>query len=785
MRAPLSALLSWSLRNHSDVPVWNDALLHPAEAPAFIQERGMTAWDASAASPGYRAALYILVGVVSGCIVAVITWLIMQHQGWPRRPSQLSGGEEASARRSSAAGSEDDSPPQDLEEVKKRRQSLTTELEKLREMEKNMAHEAGEAGEPLMPGLESYDDLLRTLMQEAMQRVGPTLQRGQAIRTVAETRATNFVARAKTFLLNELNGAAGELCEALDAPEAMLLLDLDAATATHFPPLSLLLSGLLTPYVLEFMVIMHISQLLLVLVPYGIMATWALSIDWESKCVAIPGIREWLYVQLGLIYLLTWARLIIVLQIREGQMRLALKSQRARDAHHARREAHLESGSGTVQGLMDLRELFVSQAALIQEVLLVEDRVRQGIARHIVGFFTLVWLGVTVWTLVIVLRYALVPGQVEFFSPRHVSPDHYCGMWATVLTARISCLVAALVFGTNLATVCHWLVDVVFSSKRFSAFVMNHAQEFDEGLLGLPVAQILAKAFILRDSSDLTFTRLAVALHERTNLTSELKDTETKLEYLRLRLEEKEAAVAKLKGEVETTRAASGAASGSSGSMDWGNWAEAWRQRGQEAIAAAQQQVTEVQSTGTADFDRAVQRVTEATEQLRQSSAVGAALQEADSMGRRIVDSVPEDRGRQHLERGREAIQSALERSGPTFHSVLSQVMETGQRVGQQVAEQVKEFSPEVVERGQEAMGRLREMSPDVAERVEQARSGLMGAATEPGAASSSSAAAAGSGSTEETPAADASSAASPEQAPAAEASSTGELSSQQTGASS
>ncbi|CAE7600274.1 ANK2 [Symbiodinium sp. CCMP2592] len=75
--------------------------------------------------------------------------------------------------------------------------------------------------------------------------------------------------------------------------EFMVLLDEDAALAANFPPLSVLLAGLLVPANLNVNMVCQLLQIFLVLLPVLSVAAVSEYADWDHPCKPIPGLRLW------------------------------------------------------------------------------------------------------------------------------------------------------------------------------------------------------------------------------------------------------------------------------------------------------------------------------------------------------------------------------------------------------------------------------------------------------------------------------------------------------------
>ena len=84
-----------------------------------------------------------------------------------------------------------------------------------------------------------------------------------------------------------------------------------------------------------------------------------------------------------------------------------------------------------------------------------------------------------------------------------------------VLVLKISMLLSVLYLFLNLATVVQWLCDLMVESKGFSNIVISQTRKADKGGTGLPIMEILAKAFLLRGGDDSIVSQLAVVQHHK------------------------------------------------------------------------------------------------------------------------------------------------------------------------------------------------------------------------------------------------------------------------------
>merc|ERR1719253_1329042 len=74
---------------------------------------------------------------------------------------------------------------------------------------------------------------------------------------------------------------------------------------------------------------------------------------------------------------------------------------------------------------------------------------------------------------------------------------------------KINVLLAILFLTLNLATVVKWVCDCMIESEGFQTTVLNQAKKMDANATGLPVIELLVKAFLLRGGSDTLNARLA------------------------------------------------------------------------------------------------------------------------------------------------------------------------------------------------------------------------------------------------------------------------------------
>merc|ERR1719247_46715 len=114
-----------------------------------------------------------------------------------------------------------------------------------------------------------YMAMLQAMATKVSEDVGPKLDKGGSVRTVLENRAASFQDKAKNFLLNEM-----------ESEESMLLLEWNNAVESNFPPASILIAGVLSPTVINFMSFHHFLQMITVGLPMLVLCIWAMYTDW-------------------------------------------------------------------------------------------------------------------------------------------------------------------------------------------------------------------------------------------------------------------------------------------------------------------------------------------------------------------------------------------------------------------------------------------------------------------------------------------------------------------------
>merc|ERR1719498_350375 len=476
-----------------------------------------------------------------------------------------------------------------------------------------------------------YAAILQSLSKKVVDDLGPKFEKGGKVRNVLESRMESFTDKAKNFLLSEMDGTAGAVMRDMEAEESMLLLDWNNAVESNMPPASILIAGVLSPTVINLMTSHHFIQMVTVGLPLFILCVGAIYIDFGSPC-SIPTIFGWLYTQTVLSFLLMVGHGFLFSKLASGRKTLQAKQAEVQ-----------ENLEGTEDGgFSNLKEQFIGNTIILQEALMFENEVRHSFWNTVVGVATVSWLITTVWNLVLIARYTFVPGVVAFHpKAAEVAGSDFCGAWATVMVLRISILLSVLYLFLNLATVIQWLCDVMIQSDAFSKFVIKTSRKLDRNGSGLPIVEMLAKAFLLRGGDDTIISRLAVVQYHKKSL----KNKEAKLAEKINNLNRKISSMAKeeegLSKKAEESGGGDLAAAVhklNSKSIDY----ESWKKQGAEAVEAAELRVAEIGAASTEALEKLYEKINEIIKEVENSEAVQAAAAKAEEARRFAEQKIQE-----------------------------------------------------------------------------------------------------------------------------------------------
>lgn len=409
---------------------------------------------------------------------------------------------------------------------------LKEEFEQSKEMEAEASESGAEA--TAEAAMQDFESLAKTLAQSLAQKIGPKLAKGQAVRNILESRLYQFPDKAKTFLRNELNSAAGAVMQAVEAEEAMILLDLDNALSLNFPPISMLLAGLVSPTLLNLSYsALHLQNVMVVL-PMLLLCGWASYEDYGISC-SIPTMTFWVKAQFAFAIFLGVCNGMVARKISAGKQALDAKTERLQ-------KRIKEAQRGEVGHVSGMRELFVCNSVLIQEALLLEDEVKASFWFNASGIATVLWLVLMLWTFVLVFGWTFVPGMTAFDQAASNRPN-FCGAWASVLVARVAAILDIFLV-INLLTVVNWLATSLVKSDSFVQSVLEKARGIDRNGLGFPVAELLVKALLLRGRSETLGAKLSIAEADKSALEKEKDQLEAELAKLNAQIAARQVEVA-------------------------------------------------------------------------------------------------------------------------------------------------------------------------------------------------------------------------------------------------
>jgi len=451
-----------------------------------------------------------------------------------------------------------------------------------------------------------YQKLIKVLAQKVAQEAGPKLSKASAVKNVLDARIQNFQDKTKDFLFNEMNSTAGAVLRELDAPEAMMLLDWNKAAESNFPAASILVAGVMSPSVLGLMRFHHFIQMVAVGLPIMILCICALYIDWSAPC-AIPTIFSWLFTQTALAFCLVIGHGALLIKISLGQRRLSNKAEELHAKHSSEDDA------------LQLRDQFVDNTVVLQEALLVENGIRHSFWNNIVGVATFAWVITTLWNLFLICRYTFVPGIIAFHpDAAKVAKDDFCGAWMTVLVLRVNILLAVLFLFFNLATVVQWICDMMIESEGFQQSVIKQAREMDANGAGLPVVELLVKAFLLRGSSDTLDAKLSCVQGKKSKLEREKAEVDAALAALAKEIDAASAQEASLKAAAQEK---GGELAEQIDMLSGGSDLALWKAQGKDVLA---EKAKELQEQTTQALEELFEAISKAVEDARNSEAAKA-----------------------------------------------------------------------------------------------------------------------------------------------------------------
>lgn len=622
--------------------------------------------------------------------------------------------------------------PENLMEVAQAQAELDQQLKELAASEKELIAAKKRMGEPVEEEEEEeteaidYEGALRMAAQVVAQTVGPKVAKGQAVKTILETRVDALTKQTKSFVIDELNGTAGAVLNELGAEEAMLLLDPQKAVEGNFPPAAVLLAGLCSPIIMALTAVNHILQAFLHFLPIVCLCIAAVIIDQGSVCF-IPYMREWVWAHLIMGVILFLAHLCQVVKVV-----LARSALTAEIAH--RQEDIKQLTKNKAPTVEDVRNVFISICVIVQKALQSEDAVRRSFFNLIVGLGTMIWILMTIWTFVIVIGYTFVPGVIAFHeSAKETAGDEYCGTWMSVLAARLCCMIGVVFLMINIMIVSQWFADGMRYKPGYVEQVLAQAKKTDDQAGGIPVVQTLVKAFVLRGSSDTLEVQKACAMQDEYRMQADLTVAEKELAKCQGELAtvqstldglEDDASKLPKRGFVNMQKPKPAPAGPGLTDQAQDAAADAMR-KGEDAVAAGEKVLKEQADKAQAALDEAKKEAQAQLEKAKEQGeealaeaqkAADAAIAEAQAQAEKMkaaFDSIDYDALREQAEaKKKEAIEAAQElqkRTKEELTKMLEMIMQKLQELKDSDA--VKAAIEEAQKRADEAKAKMQEIA--------------------------------------------------------------------------
>lgn len=514
-----------------------------------------------------------------------------------------------------------------------------------------------------------------------------------------EARANTFTDKAKNFVITSLNDAAKDLLKTIDSDESATLIEFNKAVEASFPPLTVLLAGLVSPAVLSMSLTSHVVQLFALFLPVLIATGCAVFIDWGTVC-DIPTLQLWVWVAFVLSFVQVTCRSALAANISTGRNALKQKTDEIT-------MRILENAADGDTSISDTQDLLIGGAVLIQESLLVEDRIRRSPLIDAVGVCNLMWIVAVIWNAVVIIGWTFVPGTIAFYkSAGGAAHGEFCGSWASVLTGRVVVMLTPLFFLLNIVASVHWIVLKVIHSEAVSSKMLSAAERVDRGSGGIPVVQTIVRAFLLRAKHDTKKARLTVALGEQIRLSKEREDIQMRIKELKRRIDS-----SKLERKMLKTLAhkqGDGMAANlqqleQAGEED----AAAWKKIGDALAREAEARVGAGPSLATDQLEAVAKNVSNIADQVQNSEAFKKAMEKAKAA----------------IEEARVAAAQAQESA--------AEAAQQAQQAAAEAAQQAQQAAASGLEQAQQAAASGLEQAQQAAGQAQQAASAGLGQARE------------------------------------------------------
>jgi len=344
---------------------------------------------------------------------------------------------------------------------------------------------------------------------------------------------------------------------------------------------------------------------------------------------------------------------------------------------------------------------------------LVEDYVRKSIFHSVIGVFTLIWILCTVWTFVIVIGWTFIPGVAAFHaSAQATAGDAFCGTWMTVFTARLCSVLGLLFLLVNMITVARWIMDMMIHSAAFEKNLLRQAKNTDDQAGGVPVCQILAKALVLRGSSDTVYAEMNVCTNENIFLRRQKQKVEAELSELDTRITHYDTKIQGYQQKIDKQGGDSGFAGIISNLESPGSSSE-WRERGIAAVQAAEARAMPAAEEEAKDLDKFVKRIQDVVESIMDSDefkqAQQAGIEAAEAAEKKAIELAEQAQeaaiaAAAAVEEGaKQAYKAAEDKlNDPETQRMIAEAKAKGQELAEKGMEKGKELAEQGVEKGKE-----------------------------------------------------------------------------------
>jgi hypothetical protein len=564
-----------------------------------------------------------------------------------------------------------------------------------------------------------FGEMAKLLAQKVAQDAGPKLSKAGAVRNVLNHRLDSFQHKAKNFMFNELSGTAGAILKEMQAEEAMLLLDWNTAVESNFPPMSILLAGVMSPSVLTVMAGHHLLQAVTVGLPMFCLCVAAIYVDWGVVC-SIPTLDAWLYTQTVLAFLMFFGHFIMLLTINSGKKKLDEKSKEVGVKMSQSKEGSLDS----------IREQCLGNLVILQEALLIENGIRHSIWNMVVGLATIAWIFTTFWNLTLIIGWTFVPGVTAFHpAAAEAAGGEYCGAWMSVIVLRVSMLLSVLYLFMNMFTVVQFLCDMMINNQGFAQSVLEQARTIDSNGTGLPVVEILAKAFLLRGNAETLNSRLSVVENQKASAESEKAALEAKLKALDSQIEYAQTAESSLKEQLNN--ASGEAAAQTAGTEKLANL-QGEVKESRNTMAETIQKITEWENkllTASAEEKEILEKELEEMKELiakvmqeaeKKAIEIKAATAEAlEELWEKIQEEIEYVKNTETFKAMKAKAEMAYDKlTDPAFHQELMDMASQGVEKAKELAMEAKDMieDPELIDKANAALAKAKEKAAELAE---------------------------------------------------------------------